>query len=206
LFKVLAWTIGIGAVVGAILYALLFDVWTIPTDDPQLAASIEPSISAGDTVLVSRSTSPDVGVLARCVDPDQPGRYVIARIVAKYGDVLDISGGTFQINGHGVSSPNACDPPTITVRSPVTGQEEELHCSNEEYAGVNHAAIRSGNESTKHVEVEGGRLYLISDNRAMHLDSREYGQVAQGSCQRVLFRLWGSGGYGDSKRRFSFVW
>lgn len=206
LFKVLAWTLGIAAVIGGILYATLFDVWTIPIDDPQLAASIEPSISIGDTVLVSRGTQPDVGTLVRCNDPDAPGRYVVARIVGKYGDVLDLSGGTFQINGHGISAPAACDPPKIVVRSPVTGQEEDLGCSTEEFAGITHPAIRQANEPPKHVEVESGRLYLLSDNRAMHLDSREYGQVPVGSCQRILFRLWGTGGYGDTKRRFSFIW
>jgi signal peptidase I len=206
LFKVLAWGVGIGAVVGGLLYALLLDVWTIPIDDQQLGASIEPTISMGDTVLVSRSTQPDVGTLVRCTDPDSPGRWIVGRIVAKYGDVIDLSGGTFQINGHGVSAPAACDPPVVTIRSPVTGQEEDLHCSTEEYAGITHPAIRSGIETRKHVELESGRLYLVSDNRAMHLDSRDFGPIAVGTCQRIVFRLYGSGGYGDSKRRFSFIW
>jgi signal peptidase I len=206
LFKVLAWVLGIAAVVGGILYALLLDVWTVPIDDQQLAASIEPTVGIGDTILLSRSTNPDVGTLVRCTDPDSPGRHVVARIVAKYGDVVDISGGTFQINGHGVSAPAACDPPTINVRSPVTGQEEELHCSTEEYAGITHPAIRSGIEAHKTVEVEAGRIYLLSDNRSMHLDSRDFGQVPVGTCQRIVFRLWGTGGYNDTHRRFSFIW
>lgn len=204
--KALAWIAGILGVVAGLLYAFVFDTWTVPGDDPQLAASIEPSLGAGDTVLVSRGKQPDVGVLVRCVDPDAPGRFVVGRIVGKYGDVIDIQGGTFQINGHSVSSPNACDPPKITVRNPVTNEDQDLHCSYEEYAGVSHPAIRSGNEPGKHVEVESGRLYLVSDNRAMHLDSRDFGSVPVGSCQRIAFRLWGLGGFNDTRTRFSFVW
>jgi len=206
LFKVLAWTLGIAVVIGGILYATVLDMWTIPTDDAQLAVSIEPSISAGDTILVSRSTSPDVGTLVRCNDPDAPGRFVIARIVGKFDDVLDISGDTYTVNGHNISTPSGCDPSKVTLRSPVSGQDVELSCSMEEFAGITHPAIRQANEPPKHVEVEGGRLYLLSDNRNMHLDSRDYGQVPIGSCQRVVFRLWGSDGYGDTKRRFSFIW
>lgn len=204
--KIALWTAVVLGVLGGLVYAFLFDVWVIPADDPVLAAAIEPQLAPGDTVLISRSTSPDVGVLVRCTDPDAPGRFVIARIVGHGGDVLDITGGTFQLNGHGVSAPNACDPPRVSVRNPATNEEEELPCSNEEFAGITHPALRAGIETRKHVEVEGGQVYLLSDNRMMHLDSRDFGAVPQHSCQRISFRLWGSGGYGDTKHRLSVVW
>lgn len=205
LVKVLLWVFGILAVVCAILYFALFDVWTIPLDDPQLAASIEPQLSAGDTVLVWRSTNPDTGTLVRCPDPDQPGRYVVARIVGKGGDVVDVHDGTFSLNNHGVSAPVACDPPIVTVRHPVTHEERNLNCAYEEFAGLTHPALRQGTDN-KRAEVEPGKAFLLSDNRSMHLDSRDFGQVAPASCQRIAFRLWGTGGYGDGKHRFTLIW
>jgi signal peptidase I len=206
ILKIVLWTAVVLGVIGGLMYAFLFDVWVVPVDDPVLTASIEPQLAAGDTVLISRSTSPDVGVLVRCTDPDAPARFVIGRIVGKMGDVLDINGGTFTLNGHNVSAPNACDPARVTVRNPVTQEEEEVPCSNEEFAGITHPALRAGIENRKHVEVEGGMAYLLSDNRMMHLDSRDFGSVPAHSCQRISFRLWGSGGYGDTKHRLSVVW
>jgi signal peptidase I len=206
LLKILGWTIAVLGVIGGLLYGLLFDVWVVPADDPNLAASIEPQLAPGDTVLISRSTSPETGVLVRCTDPDAPARFVIGRIIGKGGDVVDISGGTFLLNGHGVSAPNACDPPRVTVRNPLTQEDEEVPCSNEEFAGITHPALRAGIETRKHVEIEGGQAYLLSDNRMMHLDSRDFGTVPAHSCQRISFRLWGGGGYGDTKHRLSVVW
>jgi len=48
------------------LYWLLFDVWTVPVDDPLLSASIEPTLGAGDVVVVSRHTSVAARNLLRC--------------------------------------------------------------------------------------------------------------------------------------------
>ena len=206
LAKFFFWTGLVLGIICGLLYAFVFDLWVIPADDDNLAAALEPQLAPGDTVLVSRSTSPDVGQLVRCADPDAPGRFVVARVIGKAGDVLDINGATFQYNGHSVSSPNACDPPRVTVRNPITKEDEELPCSNEEFAGITHPALRAGIENRKHVEVEGGQVYLLSDNRAMYLDSRDFGPVPAHSCQRVSFRLWGSGGFTDSKHRMSVVW
>lgn len=206
LLKILLWTLGVLGAIGGIVYGLLFDVWTIPSDDPVLTASIEPQLAPGDLVFISRSTDPDVGVLVRCIDPDAPARFVIGRIVGRGGDVLEISGGTFTLNGHGVSAPNACDPARVTVKNPATQEDEEVPCSNEEFAGVTHPALRAGIETHKHVEVEGSHVYLLSDNRMMHLDSRDFGSVPQHTCQRISFRLWGAAGYNDSKHRLSVVW
>ena len=42
-------------------------------------------LAEGDLVLLLRST-PKVGDLVRCADPDQPGRYVVGRLVAEQGE------------------------------------------------------------------------------------------------------------------------
>ena len=206
LTKIVVWVIGIVVVVCGVLYLTAFDVWTVPSDDPQLAVSIEPELSAGDTVLVWRGANPDLGTLARCSDPDQPGKFVIGRVIGQAGDALDIHNGIYLYNGKSISSPMGCDPPKVTLRNPVTQEDEELSCSYEEFAGTTHPAIRMGEETKKVDAVESGKVFLLSDNRPMHLDSRDFGQVSSQSCQRIAFRLWGSGGYFDAKRRFTMVW
>ena len=38
----------------------------------------------------------------------------------------------------------------------------------------------------------------MSDNRAMHLDARDFGPLPDGSCQHIVLRLWGAGGPTDA--------
>lgn len=204
-FKALLWIFGTLAVVCGILYLTIFDVWTIPSDDPQLTVSIEPELGAGDTILVHRSTNPDIGSLVRCTDPDQAGKFVIARIIGKGGDDLEIRDGTFLYNGHAVSAPVGCEQGKVTVRNPVTQNQEELSCSTEEFAGIAHPALRVGKDN-RSVKVDVGKVYLLSDNRLMHLDSRDYGQIDPNTCQRISFRLWGEGGWSNAKRRLTMIW
>jgi signal peptidase I len=202
--KGLLWFFGITSVICTILYAFVFDVWTVPGDDPQMAASIEPTLSPGDTLLVSRSTGPDVGTLVRCADPDAPGRFVIARIVGHSNDTIETHDGMFTYNNKTISAPVGCDK--VRVKHPTTGEEQELSCSMEEFGGVTHPTVRVGNDPLKHIDVQAGRVFLLSDNRPMHLDSRDYGQLDPQTCQRLAFRLWGAGGWWDTKRRLSIVW
>jgi signal peptidase I len=205
LVKALLWIGGVLAVILGLLYAFLFDVWTIPVDDPQLAVSIEPTLRAGDVVVVSRRTNPDQGVMARCDDPDAPGRSVVGRVVAHGNEDVEIAGGVLKINGHNVLAPGACDPPKVSLVNPATGEQMDLPCSREELGGGSHMAIRyAGSQSATTTTVPGGSLYLVSDNRYLHLDSRDFGAVPVGSCNRIVFRLWGADA-ADSSRRFSFV-
>jgi signal peptidase I len=204
--KATLWIAGVLAVVLGVLFAFFFDVWTIPTDDAQLAVSIEPTLHAGDVVVVSRRTNPDRGVMARCEDPDAPGRYVVARVVASGNEDVEIAGGVLRINGRNVLAPGACDPPKVTLVNPATGEPQEFTCSREELGGGTHMTIRFGGaQAPTAATVPGGRLYLVSDNRYLHLDSRDFGAVPSNTCNRIVFRLWGADGPGDSSRRFDYV-
>lgn len=205
LVKALLWIAGVLGVVIGLLYAFFFDVWTVPVDDAQLAVSIEPTLRAGDVVVVSRRSNPDPGVLARCDDPDAPGRYVVARVVAHGNEDVELTNGVLRINGKNVLAPSGCDPPKVTLTNPATGEAMDLPCSREELGGGTHMALRyGGSQATVATTVPGGALYLVSDNRYMHLDSRDFGAVPAASCRRVVLRLWGADS-SDSSRRFSFV-
>ncbi len=49
-------------------------------------------------------------------------------------------------------------------------------------------------------------LFLLSDDRSYHDDSRDFGTVPADSCTgRIVFRLWGKEGWCDDKRRMTFV-
>jgi signal peptidase I len=56
------------------------------------------------------------------------------------------------------------------------------------------------------VRVPDGHVFLASDNRHYHDDSRDFGPVPKASCHnRVLFRLWSARGWFDDSRRMALV-
>src|SRR5258706_7956979 len=206
--KIVAWVAGAAGVALALLYWLLFDVWTVPVDDPLLSASIEPTLGAGDVVVVSRHTSVARGNLLRCADPQSPGRFVIARAIGRGGDRVDLAGEVVSIDGKRTSSPRRCDPPMVTIHDPNTDDDVDLVCAVEEYGEMAFSALRSSTkpEPPASAAVEPGNWYLVSDDRHVHLDSRDFGQVDPRTCQHIVFRFVGAAGLGDGKKRFTIIW
>jgi signal peptidase I len=203
--KFLAWVVGILGAICLILYLTVFDVWTVPEGDAWLSVSIEPALSPGDVVIISRNGSPDRGHLVRCPNP-QGGNFIIGRYIGKSGETITMNEEVISIDNTRTPSPRACQ--TRKLKNPETDEEIELRCGVEEYGHVEFDALRAQARQeppSKHV-VETGKGFLISDNRHLHWDSRNYGQVDPGQCQHILFRLWGAQGFGDSAKRFTFIW
>ena len=207
--RFLAWVAVIGGALAAIGYYTYADVWVVPTDDPRLLASVEPTLRGGDLLLVARHGAPALGNLVRCVDPDEPRRWVAARIVGNGGSELKVSDRAFSATGSRETSNGACD--SQRVANPATGDEVDLVCRNEEFAGLTYQILHRQETTTAsdhpvQVNVPQLRSYLLSDNRFLHLDSRDYGSLPSTSCQHLFFRLWGGGGFTDSARRFNILW
>ena len=205
--KFLAWVVGIAAGICAILYVGLLDVWTTPTDDAEFVVSIEPTLSGGDTVLFMRHGVPGIPDLVRCDDPDAPGRFVVGRIVGGCRDSISISSESLTVNGSHAPAPRACVTPRITLRNPATDEDEELSCRQQEYAGITFDSVSQADhpEPPRSTVVPDGQVYLLSDNRHMHLDSRDFNALDPHTCKHIVFRLWSRLGWGDSARRFSFI-
>ena len=209
--KFLAWTFGVVGAIVLVLYLALFDVWRIPADDPVLAVSIQPNLQPGDLVLVSRHGMPSFGQLARCIDPDQPGRFVIGRVVGEQNDVVDFQQEVLVVNNKHEVSPGPCEGGDRKVLvNPVNQDEVNLACHREEFAGMTHGILTAGEgekvEDSTHAVVDPGRVYLLSDDRHLHQDSRDFGQINPATCQHITYRLWSQQGIGDSAHRFSFIW
>lgn len=207
--RILFWVAIVCAVLVGIVFAF-FEPWTVPGDDAQFAVSIEPTMSVGDVVLVLRTTGVADGALVRCSDPDAPGRFVVGRVIGRTGDKVEFVQGTLRVNGKTPSAPSACDPPTVRLKNPGTQEDEDLSCSLEEFAGSIHPSLRSvvaapaARDTSADVEV--GKAYLVSDDRVLHLDSRDFGAIAPGTCQHIALRLWGAGGWGETKKRLTLLW
>ena len=203
--KFILWVLGLAAGAFLIAYFAFFRIWTIPAGNPLQAASLEPTMSAGDVVFVWRRGTPNRGDLARCTNPETPAKFVVGRAIAKEGETVAFSQEVVSLDGQRNPSPYGCAPPTRTMKDPVSGEEEQLQCSVEDLGGKKYEALRSlsPTPNNRPPQVPPGKLYLVSDNRHFHWDSRNYGPVDATTCRPIYFRLWGKDGFGDSKKRFS---
>jgi len=206
--NLVAWMAAIVGATGLVLHLLFFEVWRVPSDDPLLAASIEPTLSAGDLVVVTRHTSISRGDLLRCPDPDAPGRFVVARAIGRSGERVEVKDEVVSLDGKRTPSPRACDSAALTVHDPRIDDDVTLDCSVEDYGDMPFSAARDREhpEAPTKATVGAGKWFLVSDDRHVHLDSRDYGEVDPSTCQHVVFRLVGAAGFGDSRRRLSIVW
>ena len=205
--KFVGWVGGILGVVVLLLYVFVFDVWTVPSDDPMESASIEPNLSAGDVVLVSRHTTVTRGNLLRCPDPQAPGRFVVARAIASGGEHIEIRDDTVDVDGKHLPSPRGCDTPTFVLHDPATDQDVTLGCSVEDFGERDFWALRGSTpEPPSKATVETARWFLVSDDRHIHTDSRDFGQIDASTCLHIVFRIEGGAGMGDEKKRLSIIW
>jgi signal peptidase I len=206
--KFAMWSAGL---IGLALYAIhsfVLEAWRVPTDDPMLAASVEPTLSAGDWVLVWRGDSFARGNLLRCPDPQAPGRYVVARAMGAPGDHLEIRGEIVTLDGRRPPNPRACDQPSYTMLDPGRQENVELGCTVEEYGDMDFSALRAADHLDPPTVslVPPDKWFMVSDNRHIHVDSRDYGELDAAVCRHIVFRLVGAGGLFDRKKRLTVVW
>lgn len=205
------WVVGIAAVVSLILYATVFDIWVLPSDDPAFAASVLPTLAPGDVVLVTRhGASPDLDYLEKCTDPDAPGRFVVGRVVGLPGDKVGVSSDVYKRNGHAAAFAGPCDPNSeMDVANPKTQAVKTLICHRTDEAALSHGSLRGTDDYENDmaaVTVDPNRVYLLSDDLHFHEDSRDYGQIDPATCEHIVFRLYGAAGITDGSRRFALLW
>ncbi len=115
----------------------------------------------------------------------------------------------FPIRDSRETSDSSCGEQRLV--NPATGDEETLFCRNCEFGGREYSTLSkrdadiSGEGPPSH-HVPQGKVFLMSDDRFLHQDSRDYGSVPQASCRHIFFRLWGADGFADSSRRFNIIW
>jgi signal peptidase I len=201
----------LGALVGALRLTCL-RWWKVPEDDPDLAASLAPTLAPGDWVILWRATPPGFGDLVLCPDPEDPNEVFVARIVGEPGDSLNIDDlGQITINNVRMRSEVACDPPKLTVPNPRSGDLVELRCDIETLGGVHHQralvpSVATVRPTAIRRDVEAGSLFLVSDNRLFPFDSRDFGPLPQASCnEAVIFRLVSRLGFSDVKKRLTWI-
>jgi signal peptidase I len=205
--RLLGWVFGVIGAAALVLYIFFFDVWRIPIDDPMESASVLPTLTAGDLIVLTRRPDVAPGNLLRCPDPQAAGRYVIGRAMATFGDTIELRGDSVLIGGKRKPSPRTCDPPVMLVHDPQSGDDLNLRCFGEDFGERDFEILVSEQpEPPSKTVVESGKWFLVSDDRHIHVDSRDFGQIDASTCQHVVYRLVGAAGFGDAKHRLSVIW
>jgi len=209
LLRFLGWTLLVVAVVGGLARALLVDGWTIPDDNTRFGISMEPTLTAGDTVLMLRYGTPGFGDLVRCTDPDDANGFVVGRIAGVAGDVVEVNGRDLTVNNKRYHSEQVCPVPTVTVIHPTSGKEVTIHCDEIDMGGRIHYrgyTAKTDIFTATKTSVTTGMVFLLSDDRSYHDDSRDFGMVPIATCgNRIMFRVWGKDGWKDDRRRLSYI-
>jgi signal peptidase I len=205
----LFWTAAIVGGAALLGRALFFDTWTFP-DDRRFAASVAPTLRAQDRLVLIKESAPSVGDLVRCADPENPSDFIVARVGGRVGDHVELDSASLRINGRGYDAESACPDRSVVLPNPGEGPDIEIYCdkvtmgSGWHYRGHS-LKPRFGSEKTS-ADVRPGMLFLVSDNRDWHDDSRDFGQVPVASCShKIVFRLWGGMGMGADPLRFEFI-
>ncbi len=208
LWRGVGWTLAALLVLGLILRIAAFDLWTVP-NDAFLGASTAPTLGAGDTVVVYRRGVPGFGDLVRCPDPKDPTIVVLGRIAGVSGDVVEVEGPRLWVNGRSYQGESACPQPKVVVQHPETLKDVELNCEVVQMGGGWHhrlVPVKQFPEGKKTAAVGVGKVFLVSDNRAMHDDSRDFGLVELETClTRPVFRLWSKAGWSDEEKRMTIL-
>ena len=204
--KYVGWLSGITGAILLLLYLFVFDTWVVPSDDKPLAISVLPVLKPQDRLLVRRGAVPTRNELARCTSPEPGQQYVVGRVVAVGGERLEITNERALVNGKGEVGRFGCT--RLTMLHPVTQTEQTLACTTiETGASTSYEVLTSIEypEGTRSALIEPGKLYLLSDNRHLHKDSRDFGQIDASTCERISFRIWGES-FTDGSRRFNLIW
>ena len=210
LVRIILWvTLIVGGIV-LFLRATCIRFWTMTSDDALLSLSVMPTLEAGDVLVLWRLGTPSFGELVRCPDPEAPGRFVVGRILGEQGDRIVAELGSVTVNEKIVGSRRACNPAQLSVFDPHTGEAVDLSCEIEEAGGIEYTRARATNPPPQptpyKVKVPAGSVFLASDNRHYHDDSRDFGPIPKDAChERILFRVWSAKGWFDEARRMMFI-
>ena len=210
LANVLVWIALLGGALAGVLRATCLRLWTMTSDDPLLALSVVPTLEAGDVLVLFRAGSPSFGDLVRCADPEVAGKYVVGRILGEQGDRVTTELAAVAVNGKTIPSKRACNPSQFLVRDPNSGESVDLSCDIEEAGGTEFTRARAthapGLVLPFRVTVPEGRVFIASDDRHYHDDSRDFGTLPKASCsEQILFRIVSARGWFDSARRMTFT-
>ncbi|HRI87652.1 MAG TPA: signal peptidase I [Candidatus Hydrogenedentes bacterium] len=87
--------------------------------------SMEPTLQVGDRIVASTPQSYERGDVVVLTDPQNPGDYLVKRLVALGGDTVEVANGTLFINNQPITEPYIKEPINYSF-GPTTVPYEEI--------------------------------------------------------------------------------
>jgi signal peptidase I len=145
-----------------------------------------PTLLAGDHVLVWRGASPDHGDVVLCRHPEDPTRFVMARIVGLPGTSISIERGALVVDG---DSPMRDRRGAIRFEDPTRDSRRELQLGIETLGNDVHWVFDDERRPLRIRSIEElDGLYLLGDHHGYTgEDSREFGTVLPTECVGQVF-------------------
>jgi hypothetical protein len=112
------------------------------------------------------------------------------------------------VRGRLAQAQNKCLEDRFTVTDPQTKLPLEQVCQDEELGTRLHQRGNTRGEPPPKVTdtVGAGQVFLLSDNRQLPYDSRDFGLVDRETCKEmVVFRFMGAEGFSDPAHRLSII-
>ena len=186
--RVLLWCLVIVVAIVVGLYLAVFDVWMVP-NGTALATSLAPTLAGGNIVLVARKGSLEGERLVRCAHPTEPGSFVAARAYGYPGSKVAVEAELVLVDGKRWTPRESCTAP-----KPLTCASEFGEGDGERYFWRDPLKPKPDVQAV----VQPNKLFIVSDQRHDHFDSRDYGPVDLASCKPIVWRLWGTDTAGRS--------
>lgn len=151
-----------------------------------------PTLLAGDEVLVWRGATPDHGDIVVCRHPEDPGRFVMARVVALPGTSMSVDRGHLVVDG---DSPQRATHGAIRFEDPTRDSRRELQLSVETLGNDVHWIFDDERRPLRMRPIEDlDGLYLLGDHHGYAgEDSREFGTVMPSECVGQVFMRFAPG-------------
>lgn len=161
-------TLVVGVMVGlAVLrgYRLL----RVSTED------MSPSVEPGDWLLIGPGPA-HRGDIVRLVDPTDPARTVLRRVLAEPGERIGFTGHQPRLGGQ-------------ALKHVVMGDRDDELVLMENDAWLLRVSLEPTRFQAAPVEIPDGQLFLVADHRDVTLDSRWWGPVPADAVRKVHLRF-----------------
>lgn len=160
----------------------VFDLCVVSSD------TMQPGLSRGDLLLLSRRAVPVVGDVV-LFDLSGDGQRTLGRVVAVGGERVEITGGEVRVDGRALRV-----GPVRRASVPWAGAGEEVEVVAEARGGRRWEVVVDHGQADPIVVPEAA-FYVLADHRRAGRDSRSWGPIEASVVTGVkVARLWPLGG------------
>lgn len=147
--------------------------------------SMDPTLADKQRLIASKISSYDRQDIVICVEPDDPSKIAVKRLIGLPGDTIEMKDDVLTINGEVYEEPYLDD-----FKEKFTDDQlQDEYSYREMFQQIAAGAEHFTDDFT--VTVPEGSYFVMGDNRLISRDSRSFGVVTEDQMEgKVLLRFW----------------